>query len=104
MRAKCFKREIGNDVMPDDISAVVTAISAILGLIGGAIGSFIYFRVRLENRLTRLESALPEGRLGGYETRLNDLERKMAELGFVLEIIREVGTDHVEEVFGRRHS
>jgi hypothetical protein len=45
---------------------------------------------------------LPEGGFMGYETRLSDLEQKMTELSFILNIIREVGTDHVEDVFGRR--
>jgi hypothetical protein len=98
------QREMEYDIMTDDISTTVAAISAVIGLIAGVVGAFIYFRVGLENRLTKLEAALPEGRLGGYETKLNDLEQKMAELGFILEIMREVGTDHVEEVFGRRHS
>lgn len=62
--------------MTDDISTTLTLISVILGLIGGAIGSFIYFRVGLENRLTKLEAALPDSRLEGYETRLGDLEQK----------------------------
>lgn len=84
--------------MTDDIS------TAILSFIAGAVGAFFYSRINLENRVTKLEAALPEGRLGQYESRLGDLEQKMAELGFMLEIIKEVGTDRVEEVFGRRRS
>jgi len=90
--------------MTGDILTTANVITGIIGLIAGVVGAFIYFRVGLENRLTKLETALPEGRLGGYETKLNALEQKMAELGFILEIMREVGTDHMEEVFGRRHS
>ena len=99
-----FKRGLGYNIMTGDILTTANVVTGIIGLIAGVVGAFIYFRVGLENRLTKLEAALPEGRLGGYDTKLNDLEQKMAELGFILEIIREVGTDHVEEVFGRRHS
>ena len=99
-----FKRGLGYYIMTGDILTTANVVTGIIGLIAGVVGAFIYFRVGLENRLTKLEAALPEGRLGGYDTKLNDLEQKMAELGFILEIIREVGTDHVEEVFGRRHS
>lgn len=82
----------------------LNAATAIVSLIMGAIGAFLYFRVSLEHRLTALENTLPESRLRDYESRLSDLEGKMAELGFMQEIIREVVTCHVEEVFGRRHS
>jgi hypothetical protein len=88
--------------MTDDILTTANAITGIISLVAGVVGAFIYFRVGLENRLTKLETALPEGRLGVHDTRLGDLEQKMAELGFMLEIIREVGTDRVEDVFGRR--
>jgi hypothetical protein len=100
----CFKCRLGYDLMTDDILTTANAIAGIIGLMAGGVGAFVYFRVGLENRLTKLEAALPEGGLREYETRLGDLEQKMAELGFILEIIREVGTDHVEDVFGRRHS
>jgi hypothetical protein len=58
--------------MADDISTTVTIIFAIISLIAGAVGAFIYFRVSLENRLTRIETILSEGRLEGHETRLNE--------------------------------
>jgi uncharacterized coiled-coil protein SlyX len=60
--------------------------------------------VSLENRLTTIETTLPEGKLGGYETRLNELERKMLQLEVVLDAIKEVGTDRVKDIFGKRHS
>ena len=100
----CFKRGLGYDIMTDDILTTVTVIFAIISLIAGAAGAFIYFRVSLENRLTTIETTLPEGKLGGYETRLNELERKMLQLEVVLDAIKEVGTDRVKDIFGKRHS
>jgi hypothetical protein len=99
-----FKRGIGYEIMPDDISATLTAISIIISLLAGAAGAFIYFRVGLENRLTRLEVLLPEDKLGKYETRLGNLEQKMAELGVMSEIIKEVGTENLRNAFRRRPS
>jgi hypothetical protein len=99
----CFKRGLGYDIMTDDILTTANAIAGIIGLVAGGVGAFVYFRVGLEHRLTKLEAALPEGRLDVYDKRLGDLEQKMAELGFMFEIIREVGTDRFGDVFGRRH-
>jgi hypothetical protein len=40
--------------MTDDILTTANAIAGIIGLVAGGAGAFFYFRVSLENRLTRL--------------------------------------------------
>jgi hypothetical protein len=58
-------------------------IAGIIGIIGGIIGSYIVFRVQLERRLV-------------------NLERDVADLETIKNIVKKVGTDQVENTFKKQ--
>jgi hypothetical protein len=79
-------------------------ISVLLAFLAGVAGSYFFFRVQLESRLTKLEAALPQGKLEGYDTRLSGLERKAGDLEPIIGLMRKHGTDRAEEVFRRKET
>jgi hypothetical protein len=58
-------------------------ITGIIGIIGGIIGGYIIFRVQQERRLV-------------------NLERDVADLETIKNIVKKVGTDQVENTFKKR--